>query len=386
MSDESENYLLAEIVDDISQVDATAWNLLAGNSYPFVRHEYLLALEQTGCVGEQSGWYPQHLLLKRDELLIGAMPMYLKTHSYGEFVFDWSWAEAYERAGLNYYPKLVVGIPYTPSTGPRLLVLNDSNALKQALLKAAIQVAGKLKVSGVHWLFPEASDLAVAAEVGLACRTGHQFHWNNPGYRDFPDFLGELRSKRRKQIRKERREAADAPVTIEVLTGHDAGEEQWQAYHRLYAATYDRKWGYPFLTPAFFQQVGETMPDAMVLVLARHGDEYVAGAHGLLGADTFFGRNWGCSEFYRSLHFEICYYQTIEYCIAQGLRRFDAGAQGEHKLTRGFLPVETGSAHWLEDERFRDAVEDFSRRESLGVRRYIASASEHSPFRNASSE
>ena len=250
------------------------------------------------------------------------------------------------------------------------------------LLSVAVKVAGELEASSVHWLFPDSTDLSVAAAAGLLCRSGYQFHWHNPGYRDFSDYLGELRSKRRKQIRKERREAAAAPVEIELYTGADLGEQQWQAYHRLYAATYDRKWGYPFLTPEFFQRVGETMPEAMVVILARHGDQYVAGAHGLRGTETFYGRNWGCSEYYRSLHFEICYYRIIEYCIAEGLQRFEAGAQGEHKLMRGFLPVETSSAHWIEHHQFRSAIADFLRRESLDVRAYIASAGEHSPFRN----
>lgn len=374
----------AEVVAAMDEVPAADWNRLAGAHNPFVRHEFLSALERHGCVGTDSGWMPRHLVLYRDQTLVGAMPMYLKAHSYGEFVFDWGWAEAYSRAGLDYYPKLLVAVPFTPAAGPRLLIGAEpsDDDIRRMLIGAAVTVARRSEVSSLHWLFANHEDHEALASSDLLIRSGHQFHWQNPGYRDFQDYLDALTSKRRKQIRRERREAASAPVDIEVLTGESASAEQWNAYHRLYASTYDRKWGYPSLTPAFFREVGRTMADSILLVLARRRGRYVAGAHFFIGIDTLFGRNWGCTEFHPSLHFEMCYYRAIELCIERRLARFEAGAQGEHKITRGFLPVATHSAHWIRHDGFRRAIEDFLREERRNTERYIAAAARHTPFKS----
>jgi predicted N-acyltransferase len=380
---EPELELTVEVADGVDAVCAADWNRLAGTGNPFVRHEFLAALERNDCVSETAGWLPQHLLMRAEGRLVGAVPLYAKQHSYGEFVFDWSWADAAERAGMAYYPKLVACAPFTPAQGPRLLCEGDAatGPLGDALAHAAREVAQRARVSSLHWLFPEPEQARALEASGFLLRTGYQFHWTNPGYRDFQDYLDSLTSKRRKQVRRERREAAAAPVTVEVLRGHEIDDARWEAYHGLYASTYDRKWGMPSLTPGFFREVGATLPDSVMLVLARHGDRYVAGAHLFAGSDALYGRNWGCSEFHRSLHFEMCYYRPMEFCIEHGLGRFEAGAQGEHKLTRGFLPVHTYSAHWLRHDEFRAAVARFLASERREIDAYIEAAGSHSPFR-----
>lgn len=379
--------LSCRVVDGLDSVSAEDWNRIAGSDQPFLRHQFLIALEQTGCVGEGTGWYPRHLLFEANGRLVAAVPMYLKTHSYGEFVFDWSWAEAYARAGLDYYPKLVSAIPFTPVTGPRLLVDAQlpAAALRGAAASVAMEVAGRMDASSVHWLFTEGADTSALASSGYVLRAGCQFHWRNPGYRDFRDFLDSLRSKKRKQIRRERREAAQSGLEIEVLTGADLSDAQCDAYHALYSSTYDRKWGYPSLTREFFRTLRSTLGDALVIVLAKDGDRYVAGAHLLQGRRRLFGRNWGRSAYHRSVHFEVCYYAPMEHCIARGLEVFEAGAQGEHKLSRGFLPVATWSAHGIRDAEFRRAVADFTRREQAEIRAYIEEMARHSPFRREAS-
>ncbi len=374
--------LHCQVIDALKDVPGDAWNALAGSDQPFLRHEFLLALEQTGCVGEEAGWYPRHLLFYSGKQLVAAAPMYLKTHSYGEFVFDWAWAEAYARAGLEYYPKLVSAIPFTPVTGARILVSDPAHdSLRRAIAAASLEVAEQLKASSVHWLFADARDREALEAAGLSLRAGFQFHWRNPGFRDFQDYLDSLRSKKRKQIRRERREAARAGLEIEVLHGTELSDEQCDAYHRLYSATYDRKWGYPSLSQEFFHQTRRTLGDALILILARNRGRYVAGAHLFRGTKSLYGRNWGCSEYHRSLHFEMCYYQAIDYCIDNDLEIFEAGAQGEHKLSRGFLPVMTFSAHGVLHPDFRRAIGDFTRRERVEIGRYIGAMAAHSPFR-----
>ena len=371
-------------VERVADVPASQWDALAGEGHPFTRHAFLDALERHGCVGEEVGWIPSHILVHAGGRLVGATPAYVKLHSQGEFVFDWSWAEAYSRHGLEYYPKLISAIPFTPSTGPRLLVHPDAprRAVKRALAASAVEVSKAMHASSFHWLFPRESDTAALESSELLIRSGCQFHWTNRGYRDFQDYLDALTSKRRKEIRRERRDAASAPVEIEIHDGSTATEEHWHAYHALYSSTYDRKWGYPALTPSFFTSVAELLPSQTLVILARRGGRYVAGAHCFVGRETLFGRNWGCTEHYRGLHFEICYYRLIEHCIRHGLSRFDAGAQGEHKLMRGFLPVETHSAHWIRDARFRDAIGRFLAEECAGLRRYRHAMERHSPYRN----
>ena len=377
--------LTATTIGRVADVPAPTWDALAGEGHPFTRHAFLDALERHGCVGERVGWIPSHILVHAGGRLVGATPAYIKLHSQGEFVFDWSWAEAYARHGVEYYPKLVSAIPFTPSTGPRLLVHpdTDARAVRRALAAAAVEVSKGMRVSSFHWLFPRAPDAEALEDSGLPVRSGCQFHWANRGYRDFRDYLDALTSKRRKEIRRERRDAAAAPVEIEIHDGLTATEEHWHAYHALYSSTYDRKWGYPALTPAFFTSVAESLPEQTLVILAKRDGRYVAGAHCFVGRDTLFGRNWGCVEHHRGLHFEMCYYRLIEHCIRRRLARFDAGAQGEHKLMRGFLPVETRSVHWIRDPRFREAIGRFLAEERVAIGRYLRAMEHHSPYREA---
>jgi hypothetical protein len=386
--DAAETTLRATVSEDLSEVPATAWNRLAGGDNPFLRHEFLVALERHGCVGEDSGWYPRHLLVYAQDQLVGAAPMYIKVHSYGEFGSDWAWADAYQQAGMAYYPKLVSAIPFTPATGARLLCAPgaDSSLIKAAIVEAALKIAHSAGVSSLQWLFASEADMQILQAKKHVARIGCQYHWQNHGYRDFQDYLDHLRSKRRKQIRRERRDANASGVAISVLTGADASEADWHAYHALYSATYDRKWGFPSLTPEFFCEVGTTMPDSAMLVLAHRGERCVAGAHLFRGSKALYGRNWGCQEYLPSLHFEMCYYRGIEYCIEHGFTTFEAGAQGEHKIWRGFLPQPTHSAHWFRDSRFGDAIGDFVRREETQINQHMAVMREHLPFRSGPDE
>jgi hypothetical protein len=376
--------LRTTVCEHLSDVSAADWNRLAGEDNPFLRHEFLIALERNGCVGADSGWYPQHLLVYSQERLVGAAPMYIKVHSYGEFGSDWAWADAYQRAGVAYYPKLVSAIPFTPAAGRRLLCApgTDSAAIKAIIIEAALAIARSSGVASLQWLFASEDDYRLLKNKQHAGRIGCQYHWRNRGYRDFQDYLDDLRSKRRKQVRRERREANASGVEIRVLSGGDASPADWHAYHTLYSATYDRKWGYPSLTPEFFCEVGRTMPDSAMLVLAHRGRACVAGAHLFRGGHALYGRNWGCSEYLPSLHFEMCYYRGIEYCIEQGLAAFEAGAQGEHKIWRGFVPQATYSANWFRDNRFGDAIGDFLRREHAQITQHMDIMRTHLPFRS----
>ncbi|MEM7018471.1 MAG: GNAT family N-acetyltransferase [Pseudomonadota bacterium] len=364
-------------------VSAEDWNALAGDESPFIRYEFLNALEQHNCL-EPFGWQPSHLLIQDDDKkLIGAMPLYIKGNSYGEFVFDWSWASAYERNGLDYYPKMVCSIPYTPAAGPRLLAAEDAepDKIRELLCQGAQTLAQQHKLSSVHFLFTNEQDRKALEGQGLMLRQGYQFHWENDGYETFDDYLGAMTSKRRKQIKRERRDAHNSGVIIEVLDGHNAESKHWKRFHDFYVNTYNRKWGHPALNQRFFEAIGETMPDNVVLIMAREGDEYVAGAFSLRGRDQLFGRHYGCTEYHRHLHFEMCYYQEIEYCINNGLQRFEAGAQGEHKLSRGLLPNSTWSAHWIADPRFAEAIQHFLTQERREIEMYIEELDEHSPFK-----
>ncbi len=388
MSDQEAGFQLS-IIGGLDQVEAADWNKLAGVQNPFVRHEFLHALETGDCVGDTTGWYPRHALLERAGVLVGAMPMYVKTNSYGEFVFDWAFADAYERHGLKYYPKLVVAVPFTPATGPRLLLSDDTvghERVSAALVQGALAYAQQEEISSVHWLFPPEEQAQLLTDTGLMQRTGYQFHWTNPGYRDFDDYLSCLTHKRRKEIRRERRDVESAGLDIEVLWGRDAEERHWHAFHRFYCAIYDRKWGFPTLTLDFFLTLGEQMPDEALLILASNNGRYVAGTYSICGSDTLFGRTWGCTEQHRGLHFELCYYQHIEIAIQRGLRQLEAGAQGEHKVSRGFLPTKTYSTHWFAHPSFSRAIGEFVDNESRDVARYIDAAATHSPFKEGARE
>lgn len=375
-----------EFVDRLDEVSPREWqHLLGGDHNPFLSHAFLSGLERHGCVGDRWGWLPRHILIRdAGGGLLAAAPMYVKHNSYGEFVFDWSWADAFARSGLRYYPKLVVGIPYTPATGPRLLVDPDADdplMLKQALVEAAVAEAEASGASSVHWLFTPAEDTALLTGRGLARRTGCQYHWHNRGYRDFDDYLGVLSSGKRKKIRRERRRVAEAGITVEILDGHGAREEHWDRFHGFYRSTFARHGGYATLSRDFFGHLGSAMPDQVVLLLARDGRDYVAGALCLRSDGVLYGRHWGCSEDYHSLHFELCYYAGIEYCIRHGLRRFEPGAQGEHKVARGFEPTETWSAHWVGNASFAEAVRGFAAHEHELMVDYISELRSHLPFR-----
>jgi uncharacterized protein len=368
----------------IREVASEAWDACAGDINPTVSHVFLNALEESGSTNARTGWAPQHLTFAgKDGRLIGAVPMYLKSHSYGEYIFDWGWADAYDRSGGRYYPKLLCAVPFTPVPGPRLLVApGAAEETKSHLIAGMIELARRHKLSSLHVNFPHDEDFAAFAEAGFLQRIGQQFHWTNQGYRDFDDYLAALNSRKRKAVKKERREALAGGIEIELLTGSDLTERAWDAFFRLYLGTTDRKWGSAYLTRRFFSLVGERMPDKIVLVMARRGAEYIAGAFNILGRDTIYGRNWGAHREYRFLHFECCYYQAIEFAIQRGLTRVEAGAQGPHKLQRGYLPTPIYSAHWIPDPAFRRAVAAFLDRERAMVEQKIEHLAEYSPFRH----
>ena len=376
------------IIDSLDKIAAAQWNSLAGNHFPFLRHEFLSALEHSGCTTHATGWQPQHLVMhahgKMQGPLIGAVPMYLKTHSYGEYVFDWAWANAYARAGMNYYPKVVMAIPFTPATGPRLLIAADQSRpeIAQKLIVGARAYAQQIDASSIHWLFPTAEETQWLEHAGLMRRIGCQFHWENKGYADFDAFLDSFSAQKRKKLKRERRYVSEAQIQMEVLTGPDLTTADWDTFYAFYRATTAKHGAIAYLTRAFFQEIGKTMAQDIILIFARHEDRHVAGALNFRGADILYGRYWGALENFHSLHFETCYYRAIEYCIAHGLKRFEAGAQGEHKLSRGFLPSPTYSAHWLSHPEFSQAVADFLCRENNGVEYYMNELSDHSPFKN----
>lgn len=370
------------VIDKLANIAPAAWDACAGD-HPFVAHAFLQAVEESGSATAETGWLPQHLLLEdADGNLIGAAPLYVKSHSYGEYVFDHGWADAYERAGGRYYPKLLVAVPFTPVPGPRLLLRPDAGGDAMRLLIAGlIEVAKRTEVSSLHVTFPTSAECDALVNTGFLRRVGRQFHWENHGYRSFDDFLGALNARKRKQIKRERRDA-NAAVTIELLSGADLKPRHWDAFFRFYNSTSDRKWGSPYLTREFFDLLGQRMADRILLVMAKDGSRYVAGALNLIGPDTLYGRNWGCVGDFPFLHFEACYYRAIDFAIARGLKRVEAGAQGPHKIQRGYLPQPTYSAHWIRDAGFRRAVADFLRRETVAVENEMEELEQGlSPFR-----
>jgi len=372
--------------DTISNVDAEYWNDLAGDTNPFIQHDFLLALEQHDCL-KNWGWIPQHCLLYDEATLIGACPAYIKDNSYGEFVFDWAWADAYQRNGLDYYPKLVTSIPFTPAQGPRLLANNnhknksgvpiESDAIKKGLIKALITHAETNNLSSVHFLFCEEDDIAVLAEQKLMLRFDYQFHWTNNNYQHFDDFLAQLTSKRRKNIKRERRKVAEENIHIQIVQGDDLTEEQWELLYAYYRVTFMKKSGTPTLTLDFFKAVAHKI----VAFFAIHEHQTVAAAICFAGKDKLYGRHWGCRDSYNNLHFEVCYYTGIEYCINNKLKVFEPGAQGEHKIWRGFLPTKTQSAHWIAHDGFKTAIQDFLQHEANAMENHGKSLLESSPFK-----
>ena len=392
-----------DVLAAIDEVDPAEWDACAGlgagdlsaagTGNPFTAHGFLSALEDSGSAAADTGWLPRHLVVRDDGgRLVAAAPLYLKSHSYGEYVFDWGWAEAYQRAGGRYYPKLVCTVPFTPVTGRRLLVRPDAAAplageLADALADAMATLAERLGASSVHVNFSTEPEWRRLGERGYLRRQGQQFHWRNDGYRDFDDFLSRLASRKRKAIRKERRVVAAYGLDIRALSGVDITEDHWDAFYRFYRATSDNKWGPSYLTRDFFSLLGERLGPRVVLVFARDAaGEPIAGALNLVGGDVLYGRNWGTSKGaaarYEFLHFEACYYQAIDYAIAHGLKRVEAGAQGPHKLQRGYLPTATHSAHWIADPALRAAIERFLASERRDVAFEMQLHAAHSPFRH----
>jgi predicted N-acyltransferase len=353
----------------------------AGN--PFVSHAFLHALEASQCVGARAGWLPQHLLLEADGRLLGAVPCYLKSHSQGEYVFDHAWADAYERAGGDYYPKLQVSVPFTPATGPRLLVHPeaDPTAVRATLAQGLIALCQQRQASGVHATFLQTDDCAALTAHGFLKRTDQQFHWENPGYSSFEDFLNALSSRKRKFIRRERREALANGISIDWLTGAELTEAAWDAFFAFYMDTGSRKWGRPYLNRKFYSLIGESMRDRILLVMAKRNGRYIAGAINFIGAGTLFGRHWGAVEHHPFLHFEVCYYQAMDFAIAHKLPRVEAGAQGEHKLARGYAPVTTYSAHYIADPGLRRAIADYLKHERAHVDAAGHERAAYMPFR-----
>jgi predicted N-acyltransferase len=371
----------------IADLPADQWNRLAGDDSPFLRHEFLDAMERHACVGESLGWVPQHLALRdQDDQLVAAAPCYLKFNSYGEFVFDWSWADAYRRKGLRYYPKLVVASPYTPATGPRLLTGNSPARERHArtLIQGAIRVAEDAGVSSLHWLFTADDEQTLLERQGLLRRVGCQFHWHNRDYGSFDDFLGTFTAEKRKKVKRERRRVSEAGVRVRRIRGDQVTEAEWATFHRLYCDTFDKRGGIPTFSLPFFQTIGETMGESLLLVLAEYDNDIVAAAFNLIGARSLYGRHWGCFQDFHSLHFEACYYQGLDYCIENRLARFEPGAQGEHKVSRGFLPTPTWSAHWIADPVFHDAIARFVSLEAEGMDDYLQEMRTHSPYRQGS--
>jgi len=367
----------------MADIPADAWNALLPDDNPFVDHAFLDGLERHGCIDKRKGWQPHHLTLSDGGRVVAAAPLYLKGNSHGEFVFDWNWANAYAQHGLDYYPKLLCAVPYSPVTGPRLLAGcgEDAGALRRALVDTMRGEAERRDLSSAHLNFSTIADSTLLDTSDWLSRFDWQFHWRNDrGWRDFEDFLGALNSKKRKNIRQERARVARAGVTCDIRHGDELDDEDWSTLHDFYLATFDDKGNYPALTLAFFRHLGQNMPRRVAAVLCRKDGKMIAGALLLRSATTLYGRYWGCRETVEGLHFEACYYQGIEYCLREGLTAFEPGAQGEHKLARGFLPTMTRSFHWIADPRFRVAIADALRHESRMLVRYRDELIEHSPF------
>lgn len=415
----SELELRARLVPSISEVEAAVWNRCAAATEmfadvscsvstlkashednggrlsaqlstrgylpnPFISHEFLASLEMSASVGGRTGWQPRHLLVEDgDGGLVGCAPCYAKSHSRGEYVFDHAWAEAFERAGGDYYPKLQVAAPFSPVPGPRLLALPGPHAekVRTAIADALVQITGRSGLSGAHVTFATRAEWELLGQRGFLLRTDQQFHWENAGYTTFEDFLAALTSRKRKAIRRERKEALMPGIDVQWLTGSDLTESVWDAFFAFYMETGSRKWGRPYLNREFFSRIAQSMSDRIVLVMARRAGRWIAGAINFIGQQTIYGRNWGAIEHHPFLHFEICYYQAIEYAIRHGLRRVEAGAQGEHKLARGYMPTTTYSAHYIANPDLRRAIDDYLRRE----RAYVESAGQElaaaAPFR-----
>jgi len=370
--------LKLQITDGMSAVDSTEWNALTGDM-PLLSHAFLSALENSGSVGGDTGWQPSHMLVLDDSKLTGALPLYIKSHSYGEYVFDWAWAEAYARNGLHYYPKLLSAIPFTPITSRRLL--GRQPEIQSLMLAALAQIMDEQQLSSAHVLFPDDDSADVLSQAGWLKRSGVQFRWQNEGFQDFDAFLNVLSHDKRKKIRQERKRIAASGIVCKPVKGADITPAQWAFFYRCYKNTYFEHHASPYLTPAFFEQIGRTMPQNILLILAYDGDEPVAAALNIYHQTTLYGRYWGALMYVPNLHFELCYYQVQEFCIRENIAYFEGGAQGEHKLARGFKPRPTCSYHKIAHPKFARAIEDFVRRESEGVVAYTSELEQRAPFK-----
>lgn len=376
-----------KLLASMAEADKEQWDALVrtrdASGNPFLSHDFLTALEVSGCTARDAGWLPRHITVSDPAgRLKAAAPMYLKGHSYGEYVFDWAWADAFERAGGRYYPKLLVAAPFSPVTGPRLLCPETADEhLAKTLLGGMVEAAKRLEVSSLHIIFPTRVEWELAGRCGFLLREGKQFHWQNQDYRTFDDFLAALTSRKRKTIRKERARALADDIEVRRLTGADIEPAHWDAFYQFYMDTASRKWGHPYLNRAFFEEIGARLADRILLVMAFRGGRPIAGALNLFSDDALFGRNWGCLEDHPFLHFECCYYQAMDFAIERGLQRVEAGAGGRHKVTRGYMPAATYSAHWIAEENFRDAVAGFLRQERQEVEWERKAMELRAPFR-----
>jgi hypothetical protein len=373
----------ARLLESIADVRAADWNALGGSGQPFLRHEFLLSLEESGCTTARGGWAPRHAVLEDGEgRLLGALPLYRKSHSRGEFVFDFAWANAYAQYGIQYYPKLLSAVPFTPVTGPRLLVGPDVDrpSASRALIRVATDYACSEGLSSWHVLFPSGDDLDALTGAGLIPRRDCQFHWFNRGYGSFDDFLATFTAEKRKKAKRERRRVAEAGIEFDTRSGGEMTDALWRTVYEFYADTFYRHGHEPYLNLNFFKLVCARMPEQLMLKIAREGKSPIAVAIFFVGEQALYGRYWGAGGSYHSLHFETCYYQGIEYCIERGLGSFEPGTQGEHKVPRGFVPTLTGSAHYITDQRFAAAIRDYATREARGVDQYAAAVGEHVPY------
>ena len=370
--------------DSIGNVSADEWNRLVGVDYPFLRHEFLLAAEHSGSVSPDAGWHPCHLCMYDDtNKLRAALPLYKKDHSWGEFVFDWAWARAYEQAGLQYYPKLVSAVPFTPAPSRRLLLRDQQDQQAAfALIEAAIALANDTDCSSLHVLFPDSADLPLLREAGLQMRKDCQFHWHNNNYTNFDDFLATFNSAKRKKTRRERRRVAEAGVTFRRLRGGDLDAGMWQIVYRLISMTFMRRGSLPYFSLDFFIKISRSLPDNILVILAEQQNDPIAAAVFFESERVLYGRYWGSDAHYDALHFETCYYQGIDYCIDSGKELFEPGTQGEHKISRGFVPVSTWSAHWLKQPEFFSAIGDYVDAERRHVERYMQAVDSHSPYKS----
>lgn len=370
--------LSLSVVDSLTSIPAVDWNALVGPN-PLLSHAFLHALHETGCASENTGWAPRYLVARREGALVGAVPLYLKSHSYGEYVFDWSWADAYHRHGKRYYPKLLAAVPFTPAAGPRLIA--SDRETRRALLDAAVESLARERLSSLHILFMNADDADECAAAGMLLRSAVQFHWANPGYRDFADFLSTLNHAKRAKIRQERRKLAATRTSFLRLTGREIDGAHWRFFFRCYVKTYREHHSTPYLSLEFFERIGREMPNNVLLVLGLKSGNPVCAAFDVFSGDTLWGRYWGATEYIPGLHFEACYYQAIEFCIQRRIALFEGGAQGVHKLARGFLPVTTRSAHAIADPDFARAIASFVSRERDDVAQTVDELERASPFR-----